>query len=202
MQNRLNLATRPLENTRRFVMLAAAAGTVLLAALVFLSVHAFGTWKANREMREEVGRLQDELREFRSQRRDLQEFFKQEQSKRVMDRAAFFNGLIEERSFPWTGIFMDLERLLPPGARVINLAPRRAQGAIELRMMIGARDDLSKVRFLRALDDAPQFERVVVISESRKDAAGDDDPLELELVAVYRAEKPPAKNAAIRSGGQ
>ena len=198
MQIRLNLATRPLENTRRFVFAAATAGVVLVALLIVLSNSAYHTWKQNREMREEMSRLQSELRDFRDQRRELEEVFRRDETKRAMDRAAFLNGLIEQRSFPWTRIFMDLERLLPPGARVVSLAPKREEGRIELRMAVGAQNDTSKVRFLKALEESAEFERVLVTSERRKDAAtGEGDPITMEVSARYRAAAP----AVSGSGG-
>jgi Tfp pilus assembly protein PilN len=203
MQSRLNLATRPLENTRRFVLVCAAAGVVLLAMFFMLGSRALQTWRASRQIREEASQLQTQLREYRAQRRELEEFFKRDDTKQALDRAGFLNGLIEQRSFPWTRIFMDLERLLPVGARVISLAPRRDAGRIELHLVIGARDDDSKVRFLKALDEAPQFERVIVTAESRRDSTtADEDPLQLELVAQYRVERERTRPApAPRVGG-
>ncbi len=200
MEIRLNLATRPLENTRRFVALSGIAGVALLALFVFLSTESVRIWKENREMREEMGRLQNDMADFRSQRRELEDVFKHDDTKRVMDRAAFLNGLIEQRSFPWTRIFMDLERLLPSGARIISLAPKREEGRVELRMIVGAQNDESKVKFLKALEEAAEFERIVVNSERRKEAGqsgGGEDAITLELDARYRTQGPaPAKPAA------
>lgn len=204
MEIRLNLATQPLENTRRFVFISSSVGAVLLVLFVFLGAQAYATWNANRVMREEMAQLQSDLRNFRTQRRDLEEFFRQDETKRAMDRAAFLNGLIEQRSFPWTRIFMDLERLLPPGARVVSLAPRREEGRIELRLAVGAQNDASKWKFLKALEEAPQFERVVVSSESKKEGTGGgEDPVTIELAARYRAyDDPVAKKAAAAKGAQ
>ncbi len=205
MEMRLNLASRPLENTRRFLFLSGLAGGVLLILLAVLSVQSFHTWKENREMREEMGRLQSELSDFRSQRRELEEVFKRDGTKRILDRAAFLNGLIEQRSFPWTRIFMDLERLLPPGTRIISLAPRREEGRIELHMTVGAQNDASKVKFLKALEEAPEFERIVVNAEARKERTqgGEADPVTFDLDARYRMQDSPApaKRAALAQKG-
>ncbi len=204
MDIRLNLATRPLENTRRFISLAATAGIILVGLFIFLSATAFNTWRENRDMREETNRLQSEMAGFRDQRRDLEQFFKQDETKRVMDRAAFLNGLIEQRSFPWTRIFMDLERVLPTGARVVSLAPKREEGRIELSMTVGAQNDDAKVRLLKALEESAEFERVVVSSESRREGSAEGDPITLELAARYRAadRAVDASRAAAQKGGQ
>jgi len=194
MEIRLNLATQPLENTRRFLFTAGAAGAVLLILLFFFSAQSYRTWKENGEMREEMARLQSDMRAFQEQRRELEELFKRDETKRVMDRAGFLNSLIEQRSFPWTRIFMDLEGLLPVGTRVISLAPKRDGGRVELHIVVVAQNDASKVKFLKALEDAPQFESVVLNTETRKESSGgEEDPLTLEVSARYRLQDAPAK---------
>ncbi len=198
MQVRLNLATKPLENHRRFVALAALIGGAALALFVFLALETYGSLRANREMRGEVSRLQSELRDFRTERRDLEEFFKQPETKRVMDRAAFLNGLIEQRSFPWTKIFMDLEQRLPAGVRVVSISPKRKDERIELKLQVGATSDESKVKFLKTLEEAPEFDAVQVTGETRgKSGTGNEqDQVVVELLARYQRSLEPAKPAA------
>jgi len=203
MQVRLNLATRPLENHRRFLLGATLAGGAAVALFAFLSLQTYATLRANREMREETSRLQNELRQFRAQRRELEDFFKQPETRRVMDRASFLNGLIEQRSFPWTKIFMDLELRLPPGVRVVSIAPKRKDEQIELKLVVGATSDESKVKFLKTLEEAPEFAAVQVTSETRgKTGAGhEDDAVVVELVALYQRSLEPAGGPAPGKAG-
>ena len=54
-------------------------------------------------------------------------------------------------------------------------------------MVVGAQNDASKVKFLKALEAAPEFERVVVHSETRTEgSATDGDPVTIQLAARYR----------------
>jgi Tfp pilus assembly protein PilN len=198
MHIRLNLATKPLENQRRFLLGATLAGGAALALFAFLTLETYRTLRANREMREETSRLQNELRDFRAQRRELEDFFKQPETRRVMDRASFLNGLIEQRSFPWTKIFMDLEQRLPAGVRVVSIAPKRKDEQIELKLVVGATSDESKVKFLKTLEEAPEFAAVQVTSESRGKAGTGhaEDQVVVELLALYQRSLEPAKPAA------
>ncbi len=203
MNVRLNLATAPLENHRRFLLGAVAAGVLALALLAVLSVRTYRNWRDNSAVREETVRLQGELAVFRNQRRQLEDFFNTPEARRIRDRADFLNELIQQRSFPWTKIFMDLEGRLPRGVRVMSISPRMENGSVQVNLTVGATSDESKVRFLRQLEDSPEFSRVQPVSETRPQTEG--DTLVLEIVAWYKSVLPgsaaaPAE-ARTRSGG-
>jgi Tfp pilus assembly protein PilN len=185
MKLRLNLATSPLENNRRYILTVSLAGLIAIASLVTLGATAFGHWRANRDLREEISRLESDLRDYRAQRHDLEEFFKQPATRQLMDHAEFLNGLIEQRSFPWTRIFSSLERRLPEGVRVESVSPRMQEGRVELRLVFGAADDAAKLRFLKTLENSPEFSRLEVVAESRPRTGDGSDQLQVEISAHY-----------------
>jgi Tfp pilus assembly protein PilN len=192
MKVRLNLATSPLENNRRFLLGTVLLGGAALVAFGFLSTSFFRAWNANRALRNEVSSLDRDLRNFRDQRAALDSFFQQPDTKRIMDRAAFLNGLIDQRTFPWTRMFTDLERLLPEGVRVVSIAPRLAGARVEIKFTIGAQNDEVKLKFLETLEKAPEFERLQVVSESRPTRFEEGDRVLVELAAVYATTDLPA----------
>jgi len=185
MKVRLNIATAPLENNRRFLLGSVLLGMLGVAALVGLSASVARGWSANRAVRTEVSELQSTLRKHRDMRRELEEFFKRAESKRIMDRAAFLNGLIEQRSFPWTKMFTDLERLLPAGVRVVSISPRMAGGQVEVKLSVGALDDEAKLKFLETLEKSPEFARIQLVSETRPTRPEESDRILLDLIAIY-----------------
>src|SRR5712692_7533212 len=185
MKIRLNLATSPLENNRRFVLGAAVVGTVAGLALVLLSAHAVSVWRADRAHRTRMVQLEAKLNDLENRRRDLEVFFNRSENAGLRDRAAFLNGLIEQRSFPWTKIFMDLERSLPEGVRVVSIAPKMNQGRVEVKLVVGASSDETKLKFLRALEASKEFSRIQVLAETRPTRAGEADRVYLELTAWY-----------------
>lgn len=185
MKVRLNLATVPLESHRRFLVGAVLAGTVGLAGLLWFSYDVARTWRANRAERAEIARYQERLERMSEERQQLAGFFAAPKTREVMDRAAFINSLIDQRSFPWTKIFTDLEQALPPGVRVISIAPKMEKGQVELELVIGAVSDAAKLQFLDALERLPDFSSIQVRAERRTTRPGEADQVELELVAVY-----------------
>ena len=103
------------------------------------------------------------------------------------DRAAFLNGLIAERSFPWIKVFMALEKNLPTGVRVVSIEPHLEADHLELRFTVGATDDGGKLKFLKALEDSPEFSEIQVLSEARTGKQTDVDHVVLSLQARYAA---------------
>jgi len=185
MKVRLNLATSPLENRRRFALSAVLVGTVASVALLWLSWHAYRSWQRDRDHRIKIARLERQMDSLRKQRRDLEQFFNQPENAKLRDRSAFLNALIEQRSFPWTKIFMDLERNLPEGVRVVSIAPKMANGQVEVKLLVGASSDQTKLKFLRALENSKEFSRIQVLAETLPTGPGDTDKVMLELVAWY-----------------
>ena len=195
MKVRLNLATAPLENNRRFVLGAVIGGGLAVVLLVVLSVETYRNWRSSGETREEVGRLQADLAKFRDERRALEDFFNTPEARNIRGRADFLNGLIQQRSFPWTKIFENLEEKLPAGVRVASISPKMENGRVEVRLTVGANSDESKVKFLQALEESEEFSRVQVVSESRPQS-GEVDKLLLEVIAWYKMSLPQASATA------
>jgi len=185
MKIRLNLATSPLENQRRFILGAVLVGTVALAGLAAFSWRAYSSWRADYEYRSRMAQLQAEMNDFREKRRSLELFFNQPENVKLRDRSAFLNGLIEQRSFPWTKIFMDLERILPEGVRVVSIAPKMTPKGVEVKLLVGANSDENKLKFLRALEGSRDFTRIQLLAETRPTKPGESDQVMLELTTLY-----------------
>jgi Tfp pilus assembly protein PilN len=184
MKLHLNLATAPLPNKRPVLAGAAAVGTVGVLALLLLSHAAYQSWQSSRELRSEISSLQAEIRRDQQRQQQLQAYFQGSEAKQILDRSAFLNSLIDERSFPWTKIFMDLEETLPPGVRVVSIAPRLVGGRAEVTLEVGALTDESKIQFLEAVEKSKTFSGMVVKNEHHSDQPG-SDRIKLELTVWY-----------------
>ncbi|MGH9709382.1 MAG: hypothetical protein ACRD37_02405, partial [Candidatus Acidiferrales bacterium] len=111
MKTHFNLATSPLENNRRFIAGAATLGIIAIAACLLLSVHAVRARRTNGEIRADIGRLEDQIRASQREQERLRTALKNPKTVEVMNRAQFLNSLIEQRTFPWTKMFADLEQI-------------------------------------------------------------------------------------------
>ena len=184
MKLHLNLTTAPQPNKRPFLAGAAAAGTVGVLALLLLSYAAYRSWQSSRELRSDISTLQSTIQHDEERQQQLQAYFQSAEAKQILDRSGFLNSLIDERSFPWTKIFMDLEQTLPPGVRVVSIAPRLVDGRAEVTLEIGALTDESKIQFLEAIEKSKTFSGMVVTDERHSDRPG-TDRITLHLTVWY-----------------
>ncbi|MFZ0821386.1 MAG: hypothetical protein WAM91_15060 [Candidatus Acidiferrales bacterium] len=187
MKVRLNLATTPLENDRRFVFGYALVGTLAVIVLIVFSWRAYSIRKANETRRAELSQIESEISRLTDQRNDLDTFFNDTKVAEIRDRSTFLNSLIAQRSFPWTRIFMDFENLLPEGARITSIEPHLKEGHIELTLKSGATSDEAGMKFILALEGSRSFSHIEVTSETRPERSTDVDRVSYELTAWYSA---------------
>jgi len=109
--------------------------------------------------------MRQQLAKYESQRQELQRFFNQKDIASLHDRAVFLNGIIDARSFNWTRMFMDLERILPAGVHVISIEPKQYAGHAELKLTVAATSDEAKLKLLHALEQSKEFSEVQEVRE-------------------------------------
>ncbi len=186
MKVRLNLSTKPLETHRRFLAGAGVVGAIAGIFFLALGWHVYSVRKADETLRVKVAKIRQEMIGLEQQRIDLEHFFLQPENSRLHERSAFLNTLIDEQSLNWTQMFMDLEKILPPGVRVVSIEPKHEKGRVEVKLVVGAMSDEAKLKFLHALEGSPAFTHVELITE-RISPPGTPgaDRMEVELKAVY-----------------
>jgi hypothetical protein len=185
MKLHLNLSTSPRENNRPFLAGSLLVGTFGALAFVLFFHAAYVSWRSNRDLRGDISRAESAIRTSRQKQTELEAYFRTPQAVQVLDRASFLNSLIGQRSFPWTKIFMDLEKTLPPGVRVVNIAPKLSNGRAQVSITIGAATDEGKIKFLEALEQSKVFSEIQVKGERHTDTGGALDKVVLDLTAWY-----------------
>lgn len=185
MRARLNLATKPLLTHRRFLfasgLIAAVAGIVFLA----LGWHVYGARKAAADFRSRTDDIRRQTAALEIQRDALKKYFDLPENAKVHDRAVFINGIIDARSFNWTQMFMDLEKVLPGGVHVMSIEPKQVKGRVVVKLKVGAASEEAKIKFLRALESSKEFTRIAVDKDGVPTGNVGGDVSVLELSAVY-----------------
>src|SRR5712691_6752775 len=186
MKVRLNVATKALETHRRF--LAGAGLTAVFAGLAFLGLgwHVYTARKVDAEQRARTQSMGQEMSRLEAQRKDLERYFGQKEIAELHDRAAFINAILDARSFNWTLMFMDLERILPGGVRVISIEPKQVGGHVEVKLTVGAISDEAELKFEHALEESKEFTEVQIqnihVPNSSGNTSGDQKVVQLTTV--------------------
>lgn len=185
MRVRLNLATKPLETHRRFLAGTGLTATVAGIAFLFLGWHVYVVRKADAQLRARTEKTRQELIRYQQERSDLERFFSRRDNAMLHDRSAFLNTILDARSFNWTQMFMDLEKVLPGGVRVVSIEPVQKNGRIEVRLSVGATSDEAKLKFIRALEESSAFTRVEPVSEHVPNQTTNGDRVIVDLTVIY-----------------
>jgi type IV pilus assembly protein PilN len=182
MQVRLNIATKPLESHRRF--LAGAGLLAVLGGIIFLALggHVYSTLRAQEALRRKEQENNNRAALLQHRRKELDDFFARTENARLKERAGFVNGIIDERSFDWTQMFMDLEKLVPVGVHVVSIQPQLEKGHMFVRLMVAANTDESKIKFLHAMENSAAFSNVELLSVHGAQNSSDQA---LEVHAIY-----------------
>lgn len=184
----INLATEPFRKDRMMTVASAVCSvllTGLLAALVYLIAAERG--RAS-ETRASVEKLNAEVRTMAAQQAKLDGVLRRPDNASVLERSLLLNTLVDRKSVSWTRIFADLEQVLPPNVRVIQvrLPQINARNEVLLDMVVGAQGPGPVIEFLRHLQASPRFGPATVHNSA---APTDNEPLYRYRVSVNYAQK-------------
>ena len=111
-------------------------------------------------------------------------FFAQQQAAGFQEKAKFAVGVLQARSINWTQMFMDLEKVLPAGVHVLHIEPKLEKGVVSVHFIVGATNQESKLKMLKAFENSAAFSRVQLQAE-RTSAQPGTDPVLIEFIADY-----------------
>lgn len=184
MYVRLNLATNPLLSHRRFLAGSAAAGALGFLLLLGLGWRAYNLRKAEEDLRTRSTRIQKEMAAVNQEREELQRYFAQQEASGFQDHAKFVVGVLQARSINWTQMFIDLERMLPPGVRIVHIQPKLDKGVVSVHFVVGAANQEAKLKLLKSFENSSSFANVKWLSEKAATQPG-ADPVTIEFEAEF-----------------
>jgi type IV pilus assembly protein PilN len=166
MRISINLATRPFVELRplfarlRLVM----AGLALLAAVLGFGLHSMNVRARAAQAQMDV--LKAQTRTLEMERQTNEARMHEPQNRAVLDRSQFLNTLFASKSFSWTAVMMDLERVLPAGIQVTNIEPAiTAERDVNIRLRVSG-DRERTVAFVRNLERSERFQQSRLTNET------------------------------------
>jgi len=166
MRISINLATRPFVELRplfarlRLAMAALALTAIALGAgLHMLNARA-------RADEDQMDSLKAQTLAALTERQTNEGRMRQPQNRAVLERSQFLNDLFARKSFSWTAVMMDLERVLPAGVQVTSIEPViTAEGDVNIRLHVTGQRDLA-VDLVRNLERSQRFLAPRLVNET------------------------------------
>jgi type IV pilus assembly protein PilN len=170
MRISVNLATRPFIELRPLFarLRLAAAGLVLLAVGLGFGLHTLNAKTATAQA--QMDALKAKTAHFLDERQRNEARMRQPENMAVLERSQFLNALFARKSFSWTAVMMDLEKVLPAGVQVTSIEPGiTKEGDVNIRLRVAGDRDKG-VQLERNLETSQRFISPRMASEAAQQA--------------------------------
>ncbi len=157
MRVSVNLATRPFIELRPLFakLRLIAIGLAVLAVILAFALRALNARAATAEA--QMNALKSRTQQFQQERQRNEARMRQPQNMAVLERSQFLNDLFAHKSFSWTSVMMDLERVLPAGIQVTSIEPAISKtGEVSIRLKVSGDRDRA-VELVRNLERSQRF---------------------------------------------
>jgi type IV pilus assembly protein PilN len=172
MRISVNLATRPFIELRPLYarLRLAAVALTFLAVLLGIALHFLNA--RARVAEAQMNALKAKTLEYQQLRQHNEARMHQPQNMAVLERSQFLNALFAKKSFSWTAVMMDLERVLPAGVQVTSIEPATSKsGDVSIRLRVSGERERA-VELVGNLEKSQRFIAPRLATESAQTQEG------------------------------
>lgn len=184
MRVHINLATRPYEDAKEFwARWGVGVGALGLVTLLLLGFAIRGWVNAGRD-RHNIRTLQQQIAERDDERAKAQSYLDMPANRSTRDQSQFLNGLIQRKSFSWTRVFEDLEKVMPNTLHVVSLKPDlNDQNQLQLEMKVAGDSRAAAIELFHRMEASPHFQGTQMTQEGTQNDNGAG--IAADIIAVY-----------------
>ncbi|MGE5325375.1 MAG: PilN domain-containing protein [Actinomycetota bacterium] len=167
MRLNINLASQKYEDVRTFVSRAGAATAAMAAFTVLLAVLAWFNYSSSINSSKRISQLRQRISSLQQERAKASAVENLPENRDVTQQKNYWNRQIARRTFSWTQLFNDLQKIMPGRVYVISVAPELTKdNRLKLKLTIGGEknDDLNAL--VKRMEDSHKFQRTSLMSES------------------------------------
>ena len=157
MRISVNLATRPFVELRPLFARLRLAMVLLVVLAIGLGFWLHSLTAQAKVARAQMDALKAKTAQFQGERATNEARMRQPQNMAVLERSQFLNAVFARKSFSWTAVMMDLERVLPVGVQVTSIDPVISkEGDVNIRLRVSGDRDRG-VQLVRNLETSQRF---------------------------------------------
>ena len=182
----INLATQPYEDSRRFWTYW-GTGLALLALVTlllgFMAVSGF--IQASRE-RARIAGLQKQIAAYDQEKSRAEAMLNLPENRIVRDRSRFLNDLFQRKTFSWTRVFEDLERVMPAHLHVVSIHPDMSKdNNLEIKLVVAGESREQALDLVRKMEGSKRFKQTQIESERSETQPVNGDRVRFDISALY-----------------
>jgi type IV pilus assembly protein PilN len=153
----VNLASRPFVNYRKFCLVSGALLLALLA-VTYWNLSQYQTIRARRgEVNQLLSRDHARFESLGQEQEKLMARLQTPETAEFLDQLEHLNLLIRRRTFSWTVLLNDLERLTPANAQIVSIRPQISRHGMGVEIVAHGRSSQDNIRFISNLESSGKF---------------------------------------------
>jgi type IV pilus assembly protein PilN len=157
----INLASQPFRRDRAMIVASLTVAVLLVLSLGALIALALSDRSQMGDVRRDVARLNQQILEATKAKAESDSVLRQPANAEVLERSVFLNTLLYRKGISWTRLLADLEKVMPPNVRVLNIRPFiSGKNQVTLDLMVGAEGPDAAIALYKALENSPLFSGV------------------------------------------
>jgi len=181
----INLASQPYEDARQFWLRWGTALVVASILTLMLLVSTITGWYNARRDHQQISELRAQIAQRDQKRREAEEFLSRAENRTTRDQSQFINQLIERKSFSWTRVLEDLEKVMPTRVHLVSIHPELDDdNQLAIKMVVAGDSRERAIELARRMEDSRRFTRTYIGQESSRGATT-GDAVQLNIDAIY-----------------
>jgi type IV pilus assembly protein PilN len=180
----INLASQPYEDARQFwLRWGGALVAMALFTLLLLLGTVSGFFNARRD-RIKIADLEHQIAKRDEARRGAEQFLSRPENRATRDQSQFLNQLIERKSFSWTRVLEDMEKVMPPRVHLVSIHPElNEDNQLALKMVVAGDSRARVIELEQRMEESQHFAHPYIeIEQAGTDAK---DPVHFNIIAEY-----------------
>jgi type IV pilus assembly protein PilN len=179
MRISVNLANRPFIELRPLFAKLRLAMVVLALLAVGLGFALHSLNAKAKVAQAQMDALKAKTQRYQQERMANEARMRQPQNMAVLERSRFLNAAFAQKSFSWTAVMMDLEKVLPAGVQVTSIDPVISkEGDVNIRLRVSG-DREKAVQLVRNLETSQRFLSPRLASEQAQTQEGNRNAAQL-----------------------
>jgi hypothetical protein len=178
-----NLSTRPFYNDRLVSLTIGIIAAAVVALMAFNATELISLSKARSSFTAEIKKNDEETQKLRDAALKLTRTVDPVNLKALSVYVNEANYLIDRRTFSWTALLGVIERMLPYGAKVVEIAPKPEKNVMHLDMTIVFKRPEDLLSVIEAMEKTDLFKEVVPAAQN----PNDDGTSTALIQAIYLA---------------
>ena len=185
MRININLASQKYEDAGEFY---ARWGTALGLVVIVTLALAFMSWRSyqhSADARKRIDELHQKITRLDQERAHAEAVLNRPENQDVRDQSHFWNDVIDEKSFSWTRLLSDLEKIMPKRAYVETVQPNiTPDKRLQLRLTIAGEKVEDAEELVKKMEHSEHFRGTYIDSENVPRSQTTGGPMVTEFVVI------------------